>query len=165
MVCPTKTKKSAEILLDYCARTLTPPQQAEFEKHMQDCADCRLLVEAQRDLWETLERWTPAEACPDVSPDFDARLYARIAQEDAAPWWKQWWRRMSRPSAGYSFWKPAVPLAAACAVLAVGLVLHAPKPQDSSPQIHNERVDIEQVEKTLEDLDLLTPTQTPASPM
>jgi len=162
MVCPTKNEKNAEILFDYAIGKLSPALRSEFENHIADCADCRVAVKAQQDVWEALDQWTPAE----VSPDFDANLFARIAQENAAPQWTQWWRRITQPAALFSFWKPVVPLAAACAVLAVGLVVHTSKPTDTTPQIHNERVDIEQVEKTLEDLDLLTPSpQAPVSPM
>ena len=33
MNCPTKRNEDAEILLDYCAQTLSPLQTAEFEIH------------------------------------------------------------------------------------------------------------------------------------
>src|ERR1019366_5550028 len=123
MECPAKTEKSMEIVLDYVAGMLTPAAQIEFEKHLQDCADCRVVVKAQQDVWETLDQWAPAGAVPEVSPEFDARVYARIAQEDAAPLWKRMWWRMSSPAVTISLWKPLVPLAAACAVLAVGLAI------------------------------------------
>ena len=57
-------------------------------------------------------------------------------------------------------------LAAACTVLAVGLWVRTPVVSDSSPQIRAENVDIEQVENTLEDLDMLMPiTQASTSPL
>ena len=86
MTCPTTDKQSAEILLEYCAGTLDPDRALEFEKHAAECAECGRQVASQRALWQTLDQWTPAE----ISPDFDARLYARIAREEAAPPWKKW---------------------------------------------------------------------------
>ena len=131
MICPTQNR-NAEVLLDYCAGTLEPARAAEFATHIDACGDCRRVVETQRQVWGALDAWTPLE----VSPDFDARLYARIAREQAAPQWRRW------------FWKPAVPLALACAVLAVGFLVRTP---------NEDKLDIQQVERTLEDLDMLTP--------
>jgi len=151
-----------ELLLDYCAGTLEPAAAAEFSKHAADCAGCRRVIEAQREVWNLLDRWTPAE----VPPDFDRRLYARIAREETAPLWVQWWRRFSRPAVPYTYWKPALTVAAACAVLALGLWVRTAGVPDSSPQIRAENVDIEQVENTLEDLDMLMPfTQASTSPL
>ena len=111
MICPMKAKESTEILLDYCAQTLEPVRVVEFEKHLETCADCQRFAVEQRGLWETLDAWTPIS----VSPDFDARLYARIAREEAAPLWLQWWGRISHPAVPFVAWKPAVSLAAAMA--------------------------------------------------
>ncbi len=160
MMCPMKVKESTEILVDYCAQTLERVRVAEFEKHMETCGDCRRFVSEQGDLWETMDRWTPIS----ISPDFDQRLYAKIAQEEAEPVWRQWWYRITRPAVPWMAWKPAVSLAAACAVLTLGLTVHIPGPSDTSSQIKPEKVDIEQVEKTLDDLDILMPlSQAPAS--
>jgi hypothetical protein len=53
-------------------------------------------------------------------------------------------------------WKPAA-LAAACAVLVVGFVVHVPGPAESNAQIESQHVDIEQVANALDELDVLTP--------
>jgi anti-sigma factor RsiW len=139
MMCPTKDKQNAKILLEYCAGTLDPDRALEFEKHAAECAGCGREVASQQALWQTLDQWTPAE----ISPDFDARLYARIAREDAAPPWKKWlvWG-----------WKPALLTAAAAAAILIGLFVHQPQPPSRT-----DTVDIEQVEHVLEDLDMLTP--------
>jgi len=107
---------------------------------------------------QMLDEWTPAE----VSPGFDARLYARIAQETAASPWMKLWRSIAAPAVPFAFWKPALIAAVACAVLAVGFLIRVPsvrvpEGRDSSPQIRIESVDADQMEKTLEDLDMLTP--------
>jgi len=139
MMCPTKDKQSAEILLEYCAGTLDPDRALEFEKHAAQCAECGRQVASQRALWQTLDHWTPAE----ISPDFDARLYARIAREEAAPQWKRWFTWG---------WKPALLMAAACAAIVIGLFVRQPQ-----PPARTDTVDIDQVEHALEDLDMLTP--------
>ena len=153
MICPTKTKAGAEILVDYCAHRLDPAQVVEFERHIEACPDCRRSVERQRQVWQTLESWAPAG----LSPDFDARLYARIAREQAASRWRQFWLRMFRPAAPLPWWKPGVSLAAAGAVLALGLVIEIPNLGDAGSQMRSEKVDMDQVENTLDDLDMLTP--------
>jgi anti-sigma-K factor RskA len=163
MNCPTKRNEDAEILLDYCAQTLSAEQTAEFEIHLQQCADCSRLVEAQKEVWGALEAWTP----PPVSINFDARLYARIAEEQTAPAWQLWLRRIFHPPVPYPLWKSAVPLVAACAVLAAGLAVRTPDAATTvQPQLRADKVDIEKVEQTLEDFDILTPpVQAPAGSM
>src|SRR5271170_2594154 len=153
MNCPTKRNEDAEILLDYCAQTLSPLQTAEFEIHLKQCADCSRLVEAQKEVWGALDAWTPAP----VSVNFDARLYARIAEEQSAPVWQRWLGRIFQPALPYPLWKSAVPLIAACALLAAGLSVRTPQAVNPGPQLHADKVDIEQVEQTLEDFDILTP--------
>ncbi len=158
MNCPTKRNEDAEILLDYCAQTLSAEQTAEFEIHLRQCADCSRVVEAQKEVWGALEAWTP----PAVSINFDARLYARIAREQAAPSWRHWLGRIFHPPVPYPLWKSAVPLIAACAVLAAGLAVRMPDAPHVAPhaaphQPRADKVDIEQVEQTLEDFDILTP--------
>jgi anti-sigma factor RsiW len=139
MTCPHKDKQSAEILLEYCAGTLDPDRASEFEKHAAECAECARQVVSQRALWHTLDQWTPAE----ISPDFDARLYARIEREEAVPSWKKWFTWG---------WRPALITAVAGAAIVVGLFVHQPQPPPRT-----DTVDIEQVEHALEDLDMLTP--------
>lgn len=138
-MCPTKDKQGAEILLEYCAGTLDPDRTLEFEKHAAECAECGRQVAWQRALWQTLDQWAPAE----IPQDFDARLYARIAREEAAPLWKRWFAWG---------WKPALLMAAACAAIVIGLFVRQPQ-----PPARTDTVDIDQVEHALEDLDMLTP--------
>jgi anti-sigma factor RsiW len=139
MMCPNRDKQSAEILLEYCAGTLDPDRALEFEKHAAECAECGRQVASQRALWQTLDQWTPAE----IAPDFDARLYARIAREESGPLWKKWFAWG---------WKPALVTAAAGTAIGIGLLMHQPRPAPRT-----DSVDIDQVEHALEDLDMLTP--------
>src|SRR5690349_2935384 len=124
MECIKKMKDGADVLVDYCSGTLNGPRAAEIVKHIADCGDCRQLVEAQRELWRTLDQWAP----PEVSQTFDARLYARIEQEESAPVWKKWARRILQPAVPVAVWKPAVSLAAVSAMLAVGLMVETRRP-------------------------------------
>lgn len=146
MICLKDSRQGAEILMDYCAGALDAIRAAELENHLHECAACRNEVEAQREVWDALDAWTPVEA----SADFDAKLYARIAAENRQPWWHR------------LFWKPAVPLAAAAAVLMVALVLWIPGWNgriQSTPVSPNaaEKIDLQQVEQALDDMDMLTP--------
>jgi len=162
MTCQMKSRKRAELLVGYCAQTLPEAQAAEFESHLKSCEECKRLVAAQRASWKTLDDWTPAE----IAPEFNARLYARIEAEQAESWWRRLLIHVTHPLTPLSFyWKPGVSLAAACAVLAVGLMVHIPNLGNPTAEVHVNKVDIEQAEKTLEDLDMLTPPPAPGSPM
>jgi anti-sigma factor RsiW len=155
MECLKQAKSGAQILLDYCSGALEPAAAAEVERHTETCDGCRQMIEAQREVWETLGQWT----APAVSQNFNARLYARIAQQNETPRWRQWIGRVTRPAVPYALWKPAA-LATACAVLAVGFLVHVPpRPAvQTSPQMSADRVDIEQVANALEELDVLMPS-------
>lgn len=137
MNCLSKTEQGADLLTGYLAKTLEMEQRAELELHFAECADCRGLVVA----WERLDEFS----VPEVSPGFDARLYARIAAEESRSiWWRRW------------LWRPVAPLAfAAAAVAAVVLILHVPERPDPARQVTS--AEMEQVAQALEDLDLLTP--------
>jgi hypothetical protein len=138
MICLSANKQGADVLIEYLGRTLDPVRTAELERHFEECADCRGLVR----VWTALDEW-PA---PEVSADFDQRLYARIAAEERLPWWKK------------ISWKPAIPLAA-CATLIAGFFLMRPPETTEQLKAKIEPVNIEQVEQALEDIDLLTPVR------
>jgi hypothetical protein len=139
MICLSKNEQGAELLAGYLSRTLDAPRMAELGRHIQECADCRGLAS----VWERLDEF----AVPEVSPGFDARLYARIASEEARVSllsWRRW------------LWRPIAPLAAAAAVVALVLgFLHVPGTPHSAKQAS--KVEIEQVAQAVDDLDLLTP--------
>jgi anti-sigma factor RsiW len=164
MECLTSTKSGAEILLEYGSGTLKPEVAAEVERHIENCEGCRRLTQAQREVWETLERWTP----PAVSSDFNARLYAKIAAENQTPRWRQWLNRVTRPVLPIALWKPAA-LAVACALVVVGFLAldpHAAQ-QNVQPGVSAEtgRVDIDQVANQLDELDVLMPASPAPSQM
>lgn len=149
-MCPGNNRQDEEILIEYCAGTLEQTQAAAFERHFAECGDCARLVAGQRSVFALLDGWEPA----DISADFDHRLYARIAQENAEPAWLRWLN---------SLWKPALVTATAGAALAVMFMVQAPpagRPHAADPSQHvrMETLDIDQVETALEDLELLTPS-------
>jgi anti-sigma factor RsiW len=175
-----------DMVVDYCAEAMDAEPRAEFERHIAQCAECAALVAAQRAVWETLDQWGQTDV-PEVSPDFDARLYARIAHEQTAPAWRRWLHSLL-PAAPDSVRKPAISaisaisVVAACALLAIGLrtagwmdpaMVRGPQPIQSA-QMEGDRadthvdthVDIEQVANALDELDLLMPGShgAPASP-
>ena len=90
MTCLNRNKQGTEILLDYCAGTLDRERVEALEDHARECAACRALITAQKELGNALEQWD----APEISADFDDRLYARIAFDDAQPMWRLWRNRL-----------------------------------------------------------------------
>ncbi len=174
MDCIKNTKNGAEIVTGYCAGTLDPSVAQEIGAHIGECAECRGEVQAQRAVWDALDTWTPVE----VSGDFDARLYARIAAEQSGPAWVRWLRRTFQPATPMLWgkavwWKAGVSLAAAGAALSLALLIgHVPNRTEVIEQKAtvaksvpaSEDVDLQQVQQALDDLDILTPaSQSPSS--
>ena len=147
MRCPIETQENAELLLSYSARRLNPESMAILEAHMEMCPTCREFRDGQKAVWEALDQW---EARP-ISPDFDRRLYRRIEEQEQLGWWARIFGPM-RPM----FLKPALPLAAtACLVLVAGFIIDNPG-RISAPMVENPQApEVEQVERTLEDLEML----------
>jgi len=146
MNCPLETRNS-ELPIAYAAGELDAAAAAAFERHLETCAACQELANAQRAVWEAMDAWE----APPVSADFDQRLYRRIRQEESQP---SWWKRFVRLAVPLPL-RQAVPLAAtACLLLVAGLVVqdrHTAPPLSSAPAT----VQVDQVENTLDDMDLL----------
>ncbi len=153
MTCIHTHKRGMETLLDYCAGRLAAEQAEALEKHARECGDCRALLAAQTNLWTALDQ---LEA-PEISADFDARLYARLNREKAPSAWRALYDRIVLSDFMAGSWKPALVGVAGAAVLAIGLLVHAPHAQDSAAQVRPDSVDVEQLEVTLQDLEMLTP--------
>ena len=146
MQCPIQNRDNADVLLKYCSRQLDPETAVILERHIAICPQCHQFADQQQLLWNTLDSW---EAEP-VSLDFDRRLYARIESEDNV----SWWRRAFRPLDGLSF-KPAFSLAAACVTVIAVILVQEPSAIDTPPQARADTAEIEQVERTLEDIDMI----------
>jgi len=151
--CPFENGNGAEVVLAYGARTLAPDESAAFERHMLACARCRELAAAQRSVWSALDAWTPEP----ISSNFDEKLYQRILEEEHSPWW----RRLLR--ANWSL-RPAMPVAAACGVLIAAFLLRSPEPTLAPPSGSQPKVRIEQLERALDDIDMLKQLAVESSP-
>jgi anti-sigma factor ChrR (cupin superfamily) len=162
MQCPMQNNEAAGFLLDYCARKLDPGKTAVIESHLRICESCRELVRAQRAVWESLEAWEEIE----VAPGFNRQLYARIDADSQRSLVSRW---MGTAVARWSplSWRPALPIALACVTVIAALWIQEPgsrKLETEEPQAKVERVDIEQVERTLQDLDMLKQLSPKISP-
>ena len=142
MKCPIETQETADLLLAYCTRRLDAATRIIVERHVQGCPACQAFREAQQVVWDALDAW---EAAP-PSLDFDRRLYERIEQKAQ----RGWWDRLKQPM--WPRW--TIPASvAACLVLTAGVLFEQarlgvpPEPRDM--------VQAEQVERTLEDMELL----------
>jgi anti-sigma factor RsiW len=144
MYCPLNGGDEAEVIISYVARTLDAEADSEFQRHLGTCAKCRKAVAAQEAVWSALDAWHPIP----VSPDFDRKLFRRIAEEEHGRWWQglrlpHWW------------WRPAIPMAAACALLAGAFLLLHPAPKIAEEAEAQPKLEIEQVEHALDDMELL----------
>jgi hypothetical protein len=157
MQCPLKTSHDCDLLLDYCAHKLSSDAAVAFEQHMSTCEECSRVAAEQERVWSALETWE----VPPVSLAFDRRLYSRIEQRQGGNW-----RRMFavRPANGFG-WKPAVSVVAACVTVIAAIVISVPdRPAVPSVQEGSkiETLEPEQVERTLEDLEMLKQLSLPS---
>jgi anti-sigma factor RsiW len=133
-------------MMAYTAGALEPSVQIEFERHMAGCEGCRKIAAEQRAVWDALDAWKPVT----ISADFNDKLYKRISEEAAVAWWQ-------RPLRFNWSWglRPALPVAAACAAIMVAFLVKEPLPAHRSPVPAEHKVSIEQVERALDDMDML----------
>ncbi|MBZ5610393.1 MAG: zf-HC2 domain-containing protein [Acidobacteriia bacterium] len=146
MECPSRTGQAGELIVAYIARTLDVETAADFGKHLLACAACRELTAGQEAVWSALEEWLPLA----VSPGFDERLLRRITAEEHAQ--QGWWRRIAWPAWS---WRPALPVAAACAVLVTAFLLKNFERAAAPATPVQPGASIEQVEHALDDMDML----------
>ena|SRR5579885_1495112 len=146
MECPRQNRGGEELMVAYTAGTLEPSAQIEFERHMAVCEACRQSAAEQKAVWEALDGWKPAA----ISPDFNAKLYARISEDVGLPWWERAlrvnWSRALRP---------AMPVAAACAAIVIAFLIKEPSLARRTSVTVEQKVSIEQVERALDDMDML----------
>jgi anti-sigma factor RsiW len=146
MNCPIKTQENADWLLEYSAGRLDHERASLVARHVETCQDCARFVRAQQAVWNALSQWEPEP----VSADFDRRLYRTIKAKPVS-----WINRIFRPL--QPLWRPVVPLAAACLLIVAGVVLHTPQAtvNTADSQVRVEKVEPEQVERTLDDMQML----------
>ena len=153
MDCPFD-RREPEVLLDYVAGRLAPDARARLEPHLASCNQCREFVAVQQTVWSALDDWNTGE----ISPDFNRRLYARIEREESGNVLVRQFRSLAARLGIYE-WSPALPVAAACAVLLVAVLLQSPTrpelPHLSERPVAVESIDVDQVERALDDVEML----------
>jgi anti-sigma factor RsiW len=146
MKCPSEGRENAELLLAHASRRLDAERAAVLERHMASCPACREYAAAQFAVWEAMESWS----APEVSADFDRRLYQRIEQEVS---WLDLVLRRFRPLAGR-----LVPVAAAaCLLIAAGVLLQRPDGTAvmPTPSAQVEPLAADQADNALQEMQIL----------
>lgn len=139
MECPARTREGTEVLIDHFAGMLEAEVAVVVERHIEQCEACREFCRAQARVWSALDAWEPEP----ISESFDASLLKRIEEGDRGSLWK--W-----------IWRPALPVAAVAIVIVAVFLMRAPNGTNTPVEGKNvEVVDVDQVEKALDDLDML----------
>jgi anti-sigma factor RsiW len=146
MNCPIETRNS-EMLVAYAAGELDLETARALDQHLAGCIACRSRAADQTAVWKALDAWE----APPISPDFNRRLYGRIDQGLSLSWWELLTRLF-----GPMRLRQALPLAATAALLLMaGLLLQYDGPLGPAVAPQSQTVRADQVESTLDDLDLL----------
>ena len=145
MNCPIESR-NPEMLVDHANGKLDLATARGLEQHLAGCSACQEVVVRQAAIWRALDTW---EAAP-ISPDFDRRLYRRIDEEVNSSWWE----RAMRPFRTMPL-RHALPLTETAGLLLMAGVLLQNPGHVAPATPHNELVRANQVERTLDDLDLL----------
>ncbi|MDP9168995.1 MAG: hypothetical protein M3N54_00135 [Acidobacteriota bacterium] len=148
MNCPLESEDTLDLLLDYSAGRLDKTRTALLEGHMHDCPGCAAFRTEQTALWDALDVWEPEP----VALNFNRRLWQKIEAAAAAPW-----HRRLADAVRFGAWKPAFPLAAAATLIFAGFMFdhQADRAIPAAPASGVSVSDAEQVEKTLDDIQLL----------
>lgn len=154
MGCSRQNGNGVELIMAYTAGNLEPEKQIELERHILVCESCREMADRQRAVWDALELWRPQP----ISADFNARLYRGISEEKAITIWQ----RLSRVD--WPVFRPAIPVAAACAAIMIAFLVNGPRISHSPQAPSQQKVSIEQVERALDDMDMLKQLSLPPPP-
>jgi hypothetical protein len=144
MNCPLTTHDHAD-LLEYSAGAVTG---GAIEAHVESCGECRRFVQEQRAVWAALEAWD----APAVSPDFDQKLFRRIAND------RSWWDRLTRPLRPLVVHRGLAAAAVACLLITAGLMLERTSgpAAPAKPDAAIVEIQPEQLEKALDAMDVLS---------
>lgn len=166
MNCPMKSEESAGLLLAYCTGRLDTKTAAALSAHIDACPDCREMCARQRLLWDVLDRW---ESAP-VSPDFNRRLYRRIEETCAGGFPRTFLRSLFSPVRPV-IRRPVFSVLATLALLVAGFLVEYPGIRYAeqagnrpSPAAEAITVQADQVENTLDDMEMLHELNPPARP-
>ena len=135
--CKLNERDRAEILL------------GQHTSHLADCPSCAEAFARQSELWKILDAWD----MPPVSSGSNRSLYAKIDAAAAAPWYERWASAIKPVFAQPSF---AIGMAAVVIVGGFFFDHSAPSVKPvANPAVQVSTTEAEQVEKTLEDLEML----------
>ena len=159
MNCPLLSDQTADILLDYSAGRLEALRATSLETHMNICDRCSAFRMEQADLWTVLDSWEPKP----VGVEFNRTLWRKIDETAAES--KPWYRKLAE-GARSGAWKTAFPLAAAAFVIAAGFLFDHPVARPPNTQeTAAVASEADQVESTLEELQLLRQFDAASKPM
>lgn len=146
MTCPYRNEDQIDVLLDYSAGRLDAARTNQLEKHMTECSECAAFHVAQHQVWQAMDEYSAAP----LSADFNRGVWRKIDAAAAEPWYRNLGRVLREGT-----WKPVFPLAAAVLLVAVGF-LSDHRDSKASPAVVTVTVaEAQQVQNTLEDLQLL----------
>lgn len=126
--------------------------------HLKECEGCSSAFAEQVALWGKMDAWT----LPEVSSDFNRGLYAKVDASQQERWYDRWARDLKA-----FFAQPSLALASAALVVVAGFMLdHAAvdgtrvsRPSEvgaiHAPAVQLSPSDAEQMEKTLDDMEML----------
>jgi anti-sigma factor RsiW len=147
MKCVLNKLEQEELLVNYVFGSLDLDTANTYRHHLDTCPECQELVDLQIAVHKTMGEWE----APTVSADFDRKLLSRIRETAAAPSaWLRFVRWIGWPPAQYPVrWAMAC---APVAALAIGLAFWPAAPVDTALV---EADDLQEVERTLDDLEAL----------
>ena len=144
MQCPVENVETAGVLLDYVACRLAPTRLSALERHVATCSRCAEFTLGHERVWQDLDRWEP----PPVSRDFNQRLFRRIDQATAIPWYQGLFE--------FRFgMKVAIPVVATCLLAVAGFVFEYSSGSRGSGALYLDGSQADQLEAALDDLQLL----------
>jgi anti-sigma factor RsiW len=154
MSCQYQSEDRIDVLLDYTAGRLDDARRARLEAHMAECEECAEFRAEQGELWRALDRYET----PEISAGFNRGVWQKIDAAAAEPWYACFGRGLREGA-----WKPVFPLAAAAALVAAGFLFDHHEGKASSQIALVSAAEAEQVQITLEDLQLLQNLNTTAA--
>ena len=131
------------------ANLLLEPQKAAAVLHFESCPACAEASMRQVLLFLALDAWK----VPEVSASFNRILYAKIDAAMVSPWYERWSAALRQ-----TFAQPAFAVAAVALVTIGGFLLDHPAGLTSrltSATVQVSSLEAEQLERTLEDLEML----------
>lgn len=146
MTCPYRNEDRIDVLLDYSAGRLDAARTNLLEQHMMECSKCAEFRSGQHRVWQAMDGYM----APPLSADFNRGVWRKIDAAAAEPWYRNLGRVLSE-----GVWKPVFPLAAAVLLVAVGFVSDHRDSKTSAAVVPVTVAEAQQVQNTLEDLQLL----------